>query len=1297
MRKIFFICFLVFIYVVEVNAQTPVIGFISVDTTWTIANSPYYTLGNVLVNEGITLTIEPGVTIEFDTGHKLIIDGTLIAQGTAEDTIRFTPMETMEPGSWGGILFEYPSIGAIYDDDYNYLSGSILQYCVVEFAGPGVKGDSASPFIDYCLISHNDGKGIDISDVDVVVIQNSIIDNNGYQAGIFIEGVQFIKLTGNTVKNNNYRGICIFGENVDIDGNNVSGNLEGIYVESNTVTIRNNILTDNIFEVWASCNFQLLGGGIYVNSTNANIINNTLIGNKVRAMVTSSWYNGDGYGGGIYVESNITTINNNTFTENIADGSGWGKGYGGGVYVEGGSLTITQNTLNNNEADHKGGGVYVVSDDAIIDNNILSENKSGGIYVSVNVSTIKNNTVNNNDGIGIYVDISDTTNIKSNIVIDNMGTGIYINPTACNTINISDNTVNSNKDGGIYGKGTITGNFIIGNICSDENGAGIFYYGSESITCNLIANNVSEGNVNTNTVYITGYPIFNENAIIYNQTDYNLYYDQPNGSPNLDATNNYWGVTTEGEIRALIYDYFQDDQLAIVDVVPFLTENPFGEEPNIWLYSNGHDYGTMPVGEYNDWTLVISNLGNSTLTVINITSDDTAFSIYSPNFPQNISPCDSLNVIVRFSPTEAISYNGTLTIYSNDPDEPEVSVSLSGEGILSDLSLNSDDISFHGITFNDNYLISELLRKGNEVAIASKIHNNGNIEATNIQVRFSDETSNDSIGTVYLVNLEAQDSAYVNIKWVLSSDIEDHIIQVEIVGADQEDYNLENNKAQKNVSVYYTNGTPFDLKVDAYQFGNEELTNFLSPPGPGILGSLFIPEDLLTITGIIASQKEDGYCAGMSYTSILYKQYPQLKPGGEDKNVWDMEMGDSQVTDKIEEYQAQSVIFYPSLFPLLNNPENEYGKIKESLIGQTDKPPALIMRSGIGGLFGKVHAVVAYRIIEVEAEKRVYIYDSNFPINTMCSNPDAASYVTFQNNEFIKPKFEITSVSGFSPINVYEEDYKYVIAITPTLTGPDEEEIEELVSTVSNYFRNILKDDNIAAVMFASPVDAILTDQYGRSIGYTQGTFINEIPEASIEELSDVKIYYLPADLLYSVEATGTDNGTLGLYYMIPNENYVIVVIYDNLPINIDANISINIGQQVTDYTIKIDNDGDGVVDEIKDPDYYFEILTGTPPTGGSLKNDNIYFYPNPFNPDSETGTIRYSLSKPGKVTIKIYDVFSKLIKKIDCGNQETDVEYSKEWDGKNDKGKIVANGVYFYVIKSSSGEKAVGKAAILK
>jgi len=46
---------------------------------------------------------------------------------------------------------------------------------------------------------------------------------------------------------------------------------------------------------------------------------------------------------------------------------------------------------------------------------------------------------------------------------------------------------------------------------------------------------------------------------------------------------------------------------------------------------------------------------------------------------------------------------------------------------------------------------------------------------------------------------------------------------------------------------------------------------------------------------------------------------------------------------------------------------------------------------------------------------------------------------------------------------------------------------------------------------------------------------------------------------------------------------------------------------------------------------------------------------------------------------------------------QYAEDEQSIEWNGKNDNGKIVANGVYFYVIESSSGERAVGKAAVIK
>lgn len=98
------------------------------------------------------------------------------------------------------------------------------------------------------------------------------------------------------------------------------------------------------------------------------------------------------------------------------------------------------------------------------------------------------------------------------------------------------------------------------------------------------------------------------------------------------------------------------------------------------------------------------------------------------------------------------------------------------------------------------------------------------------------------------------------------------------------------------------------------------------------------------------------------------------------------------------------------------------------------------------------------------------------------------------------------------------------------------------------------------------------------------------------------------------------------------------------------------------------------------------------------LTNKNIFIYPNPFNPDKESGTIRYSLNKSGYITVKIYDVGNNLVRTLICNQpQDAGVAQAIEWDGKNDQGVLAANGVYFYVIESSSNERAVGKAAILR
>ena len=70
------------------QASTNFYGIISSDTTWLKENSPYVLTGAVAVAHGVTLTIEPGVTVNFNDNY-LEVNGTLIAIGTSSDPIQF--------------------------------------------------------------------------------------------------------------------------------------------------------------------------------------------------------------------------------------------------------------------------------------------------------------------------------------------------------------------------------------------------------------------------------------------------------------------------------------------------------------------------------------------------------------------------------------------------------------------------------------------------------------------------------------------------------------------------------------------------------------------------------------------------------------------------------------------------------------------------------------------------------------------------------------------------------------------------------------------------------------------------------------------------------------------------------------------------------------------------------------------------------------------------------------------------------------------------------------------------------
>ena len=112
---------LVLFLVVSVShAQTDVGGVIDTDTTWALADSPFTVTSSVLVNAGVTLTIEAGVTVNINDNLGFLINGTLIAQGTAGQKITFQSSSGTTPGSWVSISFGDTSTDASFDGDGNY-------------------------------------------------------------------------------------------------------------------------------------------------------------------------------------------------------------------------------------------------------------------------------------------------------------------------------------------------------------------------------------------------------------------------------------------------------------------------------------------------------------------------------------------------------------------------------------------------------------------------------------------------------------------------------------------------------------------------------------------------------------------------------------------------------------------------------------------------------------------------------------------------------------------------------------------------------------------------------------------------------------------------------------------------------------------------------------------------------------------------------------------------------------------------------------------------------------------------
>ena len=85
--------------------------------------------------------------------------------------------------------------------------------------------------------------------------------------------------------------------------------------------------------------------------------------------------------------------------------------------------------------------------------------------------------------------------------------------------------------------------------------------------------------------------------------------------------------------------------------------------------------------------------------------------------------------------------------------------------------------------------------------------------------------------------------------------------------------------------------------------------------------------------------------------------------------------------------------------------------------------------------------------------------------------------------------------------------------------------------------------------------------------------------------------------------------------------------------------------------------------------------------------------FPNPFNPST---TIEFSLAKADLVDLSIYNISGQKVRTL-IANQYTSGKYAVHWDARNDAGAMVASGVYFYVMSTTSGFRQTQHLLFLK
>jgi flagellar hook assembly protein FlgD len=393
------------------SQATNVSSNITTNTEWMVAGSPYVITATISVSSGVTLTVDPGVVVQFSNGNYLVVNGTMMAVGTSASPISFTSASaTPAAGDWSFVSF---TAGA---------SASQLSYVTFQYGGGWGWGSmvyvqGSSPTFDHVTIASSLSTGLDMNTAGgAPTIGNSTFSNNGSyglhliaansvwlsntaftgnssyavgaEPGTHLLDLTNITATGNGVNAVGYRGGTISAAETWLHGMNWV--LTGTVTVAAAATLTVDAGTVVKFGNWTYGNYLVVNGTMMAGGTSASPISFTSASATPAA--------GDWSFVSFTAGASASRLSYVTFQY----GGGWG--WGSMVYVQGSSPTF----------DH----VTIASSQSIG----LDMNTPGG------APTIGNSTFSNNGSYGLHLIAANSVSLSNTAFTGNSGYAVGAEP-----------------------------------------------------------------------------------------------------------------------------------------------------------------------------------------------------------------------------------------------------------------------------------------------------------------------------------------------------------------------------------------------------------------------------------------------------------------------------------------------------------------------------------------------------------------------------------------------------------------------------------------------------------------------------------------------------------------------------------------------------------------------------------------------------------------------------------------------------------------------------------------------------